>query len=192
MDDFENLTSLLERAFPSGTLQCFIIVDGIDDLEKPERIKTIRELSKLQEKFHIRLCGSSRSDLTRYDRNINPVSFVSAVVMPIPENSSEIQTFIPQQLESCLELQKLVMGDPTLILEIRDALCHGSQGMFLWVALQIETLCTMKTDFELRQALQDLPKDLAGTFSRVLQRLEWKESSRQGSILKLVIAAQRP
>ncbi|KAJ5656054.1 hypothetical protein N7507_008004 [Penicillium longicatenatum] len=192
LDEFEKMTSLLECAFPPGVLQCFIIVDGFDDLEKSERTKMITELSKLQEKFNIRLCGSSRSDPTSYDRNIVTMGFVSPTVTPIPENSSEIQDFILEELENCLESQKLAVGDPTLILEIRDALFHGSQGMFLWVALQIETLCTMKTDYEIRQALRDFPKDLAGTFSRVLQRLEWKEPSQQGSILKLVIAAQRP
>lgn len=64
--------------------------------------------------------------------------------------------------------------------------------MFLWVALQIETLCTMKTDYELRQALQEFPRDLAGTFSRILQRLEWQKPSQQEAILKLIISAQRP
>lgn len=192
LNEFENLTSLLEDAFPSDTLQCFMIVDGLDDMEKSERIKTIIEISKLQEKFNIRLCGSSRSDPTSHDRNVDKVGFVSATVMPIPENSSEIQDYILQELEDCLESEKLSVGDPQLILEIRDALFNGSQGMFLWVALQIETLCAMKTDFELRQALQDFPRDLAGTFSRVLKRLEWKEPSQQGSILKLIIAAQRP
>ncbi|KAJ6006177.1 hypothetical protein N7451_004121 [Penicillium sp. IBT 35674x] len=192
LDEFEKMTSLLERAFPSGTLQCFMIVDGFDDLDKSERLKVMTELSKLQERFHIHVCGSFRSDPTSYDRNIDSVGFTSATVMPIPENSSEIQNFILEELGSCLETQKLVIGDPTLILEIRDALFYGSQGMFLWVALQIETLCMMKTDFELRQALQDFPRDLAGTFSRVLERLDWKEPSQQGSILKLVIAARRP
>ncbi|KAJ5637475.1 hypothetical protein N7490_007354 [Penicillium lividum] len=192
LDEFTRMTCLLEYAFPSRSLQCFMIVDGLDELENSERIKTMAELAKLQENFNIRICASFRSDPTSYDRRIDSVGFVSPTVIPIPENSSEIQAFILEELEDCLESQRLVVGDPTLILEIRDALFHGSQGMFLWVALQIETLCTMKTDYELRQALQVLPKDLAGTFSRILQRLERKEPSQQGSILKLVIAARRP
>ncbi|KAJ6102902.1 hypothetical protein N7486_005329 [Penicillium sp. IBT 16267x] len=192
LGEIEKMTSLLEHAFPADTLQCFMIVDGLDDLENSERIEVITELSKLQQKFNIHLCGSFRSDPTSYDLKNDLMGFVSTTVMPIPENSSDIQAFILEELENCLESQKLTVGDPTLILEIRDALFHGSQGMFLWVALQIETLCTMKTDYELRQALQDFPRDLAGTFSRILQRLEWQEPSQQGAILKLIISAQRP
>ena len=64
--------------------------------------------------------------------------------------------------------------------------------MFLWAALQIETLCTMKSDYELRQALKNFPRDLAETFSRILDRLEEKEQTQQMTILKLMIAAQRP
>lgn len=192
LDEFQKMTSLLELAFPSDTLQCFIIVDGLDDLETSERAKLTTELSKLQQKFNVRFCGSCRSDPTSYSRNDDPVSFISATMIPIPENSSEIQAFILEELESRLESRELAVGDPTLILEIRDALFHGSQGMFLWVVLQIQALCTMKTDYELRQALQDFPKDLAETFTRILQRLDWKEPSQQTSILRLVIAAQRP
>ncbi|KAJ5635864.1 uncharacterized protein N7484_009177 [Penicillium longicatenatum] len=113
-DEFKKMTSLLECAFPPGVLQCFIIVDGFDDLEKSERTKMITELSKL------------------YDRNIVTMGFVSPTVTPIPENSSEIQDFILEELENCLESQKLAVGDPTLILEIRDALFHGSQGNTEW------------------------------------------------------------
>ncbi|KAJ5546599.1 hypothetical protein N7494_004184 [Penicillium frequentans] len=192
VDEFETMTSLLDRAFPSGTLQCFMIVDGLDDLTKSERLLIITELSKLQEKFCIHFCGSFRSDPTSHSSRIGSVDFTAATVIPIPENNSEIQDFILEELEDCLESQKLVVGDPTLILEIRDALFHGSQGMFLWVALQIEALCTMKTDYELRRALQDFPEDLAETFSRILQRLDWKEPSKQRSILEMIIAAQRP
>lgn len=192
LDEFEKMNSILECVFPSRSLQSFIVVDGLDDLNESERAKTILELSELQEKFNIRLCVSFRSDPTSYDRNNHLDDFISATVMPIPDNSSEIQSFILEELESCLESQRLVVGDPTLILEIREALFKGSQGMFLWAALQIETLCTMKTDFELRRALIDFPRDLAETFSRIMERLDWKENFQQKAILNLIIAAQRP
>ncbi|KAJ5279773.1 hypothetical protein N7478_005145 [Penicillium angulare] len=194
-DDFEKMSSLLECAFPSGSraLNCFIVVDGLDDLNESERAKTIWELFKLQEKFKIRLCVSFREDPTTHDGGTSYLDdFLSTTVMPIPDNSSEIRTFILEELESRLESQQLVVGDPTLILEIREALFNGCQGMFLWAALQIETLCTMKTDFELRRALKDFPRDLAETFSRVMQRFDWKEDSQQRAILNLIIASQRP
>lgn len=192
LDEFEKLATILESAFPSNSLQCFLVVDGLDDLDDTARIKTVYELSRIQEKFNVRLCVSFRADPTSYERNAHMDDFITATVMPIPDNTSEIQSFIMGELETCLESQKLVIGDPSLILEIREALFNGAQGMFLWAALQIETLCTMKSDYELRQALKNFPRDLAETFSRILHRLEEKEQAQQMTILKLMVAAQRP
>ncbi|KAJ6036365.1 hypothetical protein N7540_000644 [Penicillium herquei] len=192
LDEFEKMAVLLEKGFESRPLQCFLVIDGLDDLSAYERVVTIAELSKLQEKVNIHLCVSFRSDPTSHERRFCLEDFDNTTVMPIPDNTSEIQDFILAELEACLESQKLVVGDPTLILEIREALFNGSQGMFLWAVLQIETMCSMKTDFELRQSLKNLPQDLAETFSRVLQRLDGKEQSQQMAILKLIIAAQRP
>ncbi|KAF2189970.1 hypothetical protein K469DRAFT_762829 [Zopfia rhizophila CBS 207.26] len=67
-----------------------------------------------------------------------------------------------------------------------------SQGMFLWVALQIQSLCIMKTDDAIRQALADLPKDLSETFSRILLRSEASGKPYQRLILELVTVAHRP
>jgi hypothetical protein len=85
-----------------------------------------------------------------------------------------------------------VIGNPNLILEIRDALLKGSQGMFLWVALQIESLCAMRTDAAIRDALADLPKDLPETFSRILQRSQGSGKPYQRPILELITIAHRP
>ena len=63
--------------------------------------------------------------------------------------------------------------------------------MFLWVALQLKTLCTMETDDEIRQALDHLPKDLPETFTRILQRSGEQGEAYQRRILELVAAAYR-
>ncbi|RDW75101.1 hypothetical protein BP6252_06243 [Coleophoma cylindrospora] len=108
------------------------------------------------------------------------------------EENPDIKDFISNELENCLEYSTLVIKDPSLILEIRDTLLQQSQGMFLWVALQIKSLCAMKTDESIRQALVDLPKDLTETFLRILARAEIAGQSYQRRILELVTVAQRP
>ncbi|KAJ5096594.1 hypothetical protein N7456_007315 [Penicillium angulare] len=191
LDEFAKISAMLQFAFPSDSLKLYIILDGLDDCDDAVRIQTMTEISKLQRRFYIRLCVSFRSDPASYGATIMDDHFVSPCVTPMPDNSNEIKDFILEELESCLESQKLVIGDPTLILEIRDALFGGSEGMYLWVVLQIETLCSMRSDYEIRQALLNLPKSLTETFCRILQQLQWRDQ-QQGQIMKLIIAAQRP
>ncbi|KAH7138965.1 hypothetical protein B0J11DRAFT_588594 [Dendryphion nanum] len=99
---------------------------------------------------------------------------------------------ITAELEKCLEVGKLHVGDPAIILDIQNALLKGSQGMFLWVTLQIESLCAMKTDRAIRDALADLPKDLSELFARILQQSLGDGQNYQSKILQILSVAYRP
>lgn len=63
---------------------------------------------------------------------------------------------------------------------------------FLRLALQIECICAEKTDESIRQALDDLPKDLSASFVRILQKAKQKGRCYQKDILKIVVGAYRP
>ncbi|KAI4914334.1 uncharacterized protein J4E92_009533 [Alternaria infectoria] len=118
--------------------------------------------------------------------------FRNVIIHPQPDNAEDIEAFIDAELERCLTNRKLVLGDPALIFDIRDALFKGSQGMFLWATLQVQSLCSMKTDREIREALSNLPRDLMQLYDQILDQLQQTGRSYQTEILKLVTAAMRP
>ena len=188
--DVERIFNILQRALPADA-KAYVILDGIDDCDDTERKELIQNLRKLQVTFKVLLCISHRLEsnslLKHYLDN-----FKVATSTSIPDNNPDIEVFIEAELESCLESRKLVLGDPGLLLEIQDALQAGSKGMFLWTALQIDSICYMKTDDTIRQALRDLPGDLSETFSRILNRSRELGEPYQKRILELVTAAQRP
>lgn len=47
----------------------------------------------------------------------------------MPESNPDIERFINTELEARIESGKLSIGNPAIILEIRDALLAGAQGM---------------------------------------------------------------
>ena len=66
---------------------------------------------------------------------------------------------------------------------------------FLWVAFQIDSICSQKTDAAILTALEDLPKDLPDTFNRILRKLQHSNSADPyfcKRIFYLVVAARRP
>lgn len=63
---------------------------------------------------------------------------------------------------------------------------------FLWVVLQIDSICAERTDEAIRDALNDLPLDLSETFRRILQKAGGPDSRYQRRILELLVAAFRP
>jgi ankyrin repeat protein len=195
-DPFERIIDLVFRSVDvcSRGTDRYLIVDGLDELDNYERNIVAKYLKSLQHLRNgsctIRLCLSLRE----YSKEASPKSdffqFSELFVTPMPNNTTEIEGFIQSELETRIESGKLTIGNPTLILEIQDALLKGSEGMFLWVALQMESLCSMESDKEIRHALTDLPKDLSETFARALRS---KSGSRhQKDILAILSVAQRP
>ncbi|OBT79642.1 hypothetical protein VF21_01285 [Pseudogymnoascus sp. 05NY08] len=188
--DFEIIFSLLQRAIAPKS-RAYFVLDGLDECDSAEREILVLQLRKLQDIFPLVLCLSVRLDPGNVLK-LSPERFIAAHVTSIPSDNPDIAAFISAELESHIESNRLVIGDPTLILEIQDFLLKRSQGMFLWVALQIISLCDMKTDDAIRQALTNLPKDLSETFSRILRKSEGFGKTYQRRTLELVTIAHRP
>ena len=63
------------------------------------------------------------------------------------------------------------------------------------MTFQIDSICSQKTDAAILAALKDLPKDLPGTFDRILRKLQHSDTADSRfckKIFDVVAAAQRP
>ncbi|KAF2260089.1 ankyrin [Lojkania enalia] len=190
VENVRKITNLIIAFFPIG-YKAYVIIDGLDECDDSERNTLVQELKRLQETFRLLLCISYRAESHRGSEE-SFKQFASLKVISIPEVNPEIETYIQAELEQCLASRRLILGEPTLILEIQDALLKGSQGMFLWVVLQIQSLCAMKTDQDIRDALEDLPNDLSETYSRILRRSGQSARPYQSRVLQLITVAIRP
>ncbi|XP_014559818.1 hypothetical protein COCVIDRAFT_35102 [Bipolaris victoriae FI3] len=188
--DIEELLESLFQGFTSEQ-KVYLVIDGLDECNVAQKEILIHAIRKIQDTLKVRICASIREEadnsLQSITRQIRAVRVVS-----LPDDNPDIETFIETELEHRLIQGIMTVGDPTLILEIQDALLKGSQGMFLWVALQIETLCRLKTDHAMREALANLPRDLSETFSRILHNSGRSDPSLQVKVLQLVLTARRP
>jgi ankyrin repeat domain-containing protein 50 len=186
----DDTMDVLSYALPAD-YKAYVVVDGLDECQ-PGEVEAITTLIlRLQEMFTITVCVSLRPEPdTRLRKSL--AKLLHSVSVFLPETNPDIEPFIENQLKEHIKSQRLVVGNPALILEIQNALFKGSQGMFLWVALQIESLCLMRTDKEIRAALSDLPKDLTETFTRILKKADNHTKAMQRKILQLVYIAHRP
>ena len=123
---------------------------------------------------------------------LSPSLFTQPHTIVIPDDNPEIVGYISAELEEGIESAKLKVGDLAIVLEIEDALLQGTQGMFLWAALQIKSLFAAKTDEAIREAIADLPKNLPETFDRIIRKAGKAGQDYQERIFKPVIAARRP
>ncbi|OAL40002.1 hypothetical protein AYO20_00915 [Fonsecaea nubica] len=190
--DEDEIISNLVLLLASTSCTYFAVVDGIDDCAERELCRLLRSLHTLLHSIHpFRIFCSSRPDTKcRYRAILQPQHELSLFY---PKH--EIDSYIDNALEERLELGNLALDDPSIILKIRKALLEGSKGMFLWTALQLDSICAEASDQGILTALQSLPKDLPCTFERILQKLSEKGSEFVQIARKtftLVAAAQRP
>ncbi|VUC26335.1 unnamed protein product [Clonostachys rosea] len=76
--------------------------------------------------------------------------------------------------------------------EIEHALLKKADGMFLWVACQLETLQSCKNPAAVRTALKDLPSTLEETYKRILERIPRHDKNTATRLLQILLYTRRP
>lgn len=189
----ESLYALLEQRLRESK-DTYIIIDGLDELPATEETLVINTLKRLvnDSAIVLKLFFSSRDSRTNdLRKTFNGFHHIS---LQAEGQREDMKSYITQVIEERIEAGDLVVEDDTLVSEIRDALVHGAQGMFLWVALEIEELCFQRSDSAIRAVLDDLPKDLTETFNRALRRILTRGRNSKEvvkRILEIVAASAR-
>jgi hypothetical protein len=182
--------SLLAKTYTKQD-KIHIVLDGLDLCAKEELADIVAFTIQLQERLWVLTCVSLRQEPDREPDRVYR-GFRDLQISSLPDNNSDITSFVEDELQRCAMDGRLTLGNAALILTIRDALLMGSQGMFLWVVLQIKVLCSMETDKEIEEALEDLPTDLSETYSRILDKVQGRRKVHQDRILRLMTAAKLP
>ncbi|KAF2965113.1 hypothetical protein GQX73_g8449 [Xylaria multiplex] len=164
----DELVKLLHIIMPPPKAS-YIVIDGFDECEKPDRDTLLIALSSLAVSKNIRLFLSGRAGIWR-EIQLRFTTF-NIVSMDCPLAHDGIQMFIEDIVREKIQNRELRIGDPCLEGEIKLALSHGAQGMLLWVIFQIYEICAQHCDEDIRNILKHLPKSLTETYCRVLQRI---------------------
>ena len=208
--DTDQILGYIQKLLPSNLHEYFIVIDGLDECEEKESRLLLQCLKQLlMSKTTLRVYCSSRPDVFRWA----PALLEPQWNVFMPQTSPDIEEYIENTLEQRLGSGNLSVGDPTIILTIRDVLLENARGMsvifaandfsstllniyrFLWVAFQIDSICSQKTDAAILTALKDLPKSLPDTFNRILRKLQHSDTADPHfckNTFDLVAAAQRP
>ncbi|CAN9134506.1 unnamed protein product [Alternaria alternata] len=188
--DLSQLYDLMCHIVPPKHI-IYIILDGLDLCSPLERKAITEQLDMLRMRFNTRACVSRRLE-PEIELHSFATEFPEAKAVRLPDNSSDIRAFIKVQLDTAISSGSLALGNPVLILDIENTLLQGSQHMFLWVTLQIQSICMMQTDHDIREALTELPQDLSGIYSRILRQATRPGQPLQSDIFKLILSARRP
>ena len=175
--------------FLHGTFkQIILIVDAID--ESTERRCIIGDLKTFSKSCpFIKILVSSREE---HDINQAFKQFPQVKIRQ-SDVADDIESFVRAEVAHRIREKELTVRRPELQQTICEKLVDKSEGMFQWVKCQIEVLSSLGTDKAILKALEQMPKDLAGTYARILQRLEHDSENihRYQKLLKWLVKSTR-
>ncbi|ETS86024.1 hypothetical protein PFICI_04049 [Pestalotiopsis fici W106-1] len=151
-----------------------LVVDGLDECGDNAEIVS-RVLSRLNQDIP----NLSSALFSRDEPGIRDVLQDQFDQIDIAAHSEDISLYVGAELEKRIEQRQLRINDMHLKDEILLILTTGAQGMFRWVACQLDALGECITDADRRTALYELPKTLPETYERILVRVNQKRRSVQ-------------
>jgi ankyrin repeat protein len=196
-DAFHFMT-LVKSVFKSPRTQTFyIIIDGIDECEKQDRITILQTLSSVEsitsKKHAIRVFITSRY---RLQTSISDLfSHVEDICASSGRAASDIAVFIEDEIQGLETSGDLVVGDRNIIQDIKRFLFEHADGMFLWATLALREICHQRCDDDIREVLksENLPKGLTELFIRTLSRIVSQGNENiTRQILPWIIAPKQP
>ncbi|KAI1329398.1 ankyrin repeat-containing domain protein [Xylariaceae sp. FL0255] len=179
------LSNIIDTSIPF-----YIVIDGLDECERSQRLTLFKALSQLLKKaVNVRLflcCGTGLLEDTEKH-------FPSYRNIPMDLGTQEdISVYIDGMIQEKIDLGELQDLHPKIIDEIKTALNCGADGMFLWVYFQIIEICRQTCDEDIRHTLTDLPDDLEQTYRRLLQRIVCRKDKIPQKVFPWVAASVRP
>lgn len=153
-----------------------IAVDGLDECGDNVRLVTKLVTNLGHNSARIRTFISSRNlvDIRDFTDDF--------VAISIAATSIDLRLYVGAEIEERMQKfsrKRLYLTDPTLKGEIVDRLIDGAEGMFRWVAVQLDYICEQGSDADIRVALRSLPPDLFSCYERLLHDINKKPTATQ-------------
>ena len=195
IEDSCNVIKELIEYYPVTT----IVIDALDECNAEERGMLLDAIEGLLQDSSLGLLKvflSSRDDqdITCTLREYPNLDLVSS------RNSADIEAFVRDETNMLVKKRRLLRhsnAKGALKTLIVDKVSRGADGMFRWASLQLDMLCAMKLDQDVRERLGRIPPRLEQLYEEIYKNNLLKDpgevgQSIIGNIMKWLLCAQRP
>ncbi|KAI0449027.1 hypothetical protein F5B21DRAFT_495696 [Xylaria acuta] len=182
----ETLSQLVDR-LP----RTFILLDGLDEFEKPEDVEEIvRFFIRLVENSErpVKVFISSREE-TYISHELLEAKQTLAQITIYDENQPDIKEFVQKRTE---EIGCRWGWETEIKQEVETTLCKGARGMFRWAYLQIEQLATIKSPEGVLERLKSLPQGLKEAYDELYNANSGWDQIRLKRAVMWVMYARAP
>ena len=194
VEESRDLIMRLIEYYPMTT----IVIDALDECDPEKRellLDTIESLLQHSSLGLLKVFLSSRDDqdISCTLREYPNLDLVSS------RNSADIEAFVKEETDRLVRKQRLLRNSrakESLKVLIIEEVARAADGMFRWAALQLELLCTLKLDQDVRARLGRIPPKLEQLYQEIFEKNLLKYPGEVGrsiinNILRWLLCAQR-
>ena len=168
IEESRDLITRLIEYYPMTT----IVIDALDECDPEKRellLDTIESLLQDSSLGLLKVFLSSRDDqdISCTLREYPNLDLVSS------RNSADIEAFVREETDRLVRKQRLLRNSrskESLKVLIIEEVARAADGMFRWAALQLELLCTMKLDQDVRARLGRIPPKLEQLYQEIYEK----------------------
>ncbi|KAL8967981.1 MAG: hypothetical protein Q9183_002675 [Haloplaca sp. 2 TL-2023] len=169
----------------------YLVIDALDECQdRHDLLKVIQEVASWAD-VQLHLLFSSRRETEIEDSMKSLQREVYKEHIDSDAIDADIQRYVQHRLQSDPALKRW-QGDHETQYEIEAALTDKANGMFKWVACQLDQLSSALSIFEVRRLLKELPEDLNGTYTRVLESIAKERTHYVFKVLKWLACSKLP
>ncbi|KAH6621900.1 ankyrin repeat-containing domain protein [Boeremia exigua] len=180
----------------------YVVFDALDECPEQERgniIGFITGIVTIQSGCQVKVFVTSR-----YEMDIAKAfgdMCIPTIHIRVAEITADIEVFARSRVEKLMAGEHgktLYVASDRLKDYIIETLVEKAEGMFLWVDLQLDSLCQAskaRKDRAVEAALEELPQGLPNTYVHILERIEAQPSYMRDlalSCLAWIVYARRP
>nr|RBQ93950.1 hypothetical protein FVER53263_13373 [Fusarium verticillioides] len=162
LDDLMELFGSMSEAYE----KVFVIVDGLDECGG--------QVARMTWSLKAIVDGSetvSSAFFSRKEEEIREQLAEGFEHIEVSAHVRDLEDYTLAEVSKRKVLKSIERTNPDLYKDILHTLVHGAQGMFRWVACQIDHICSLPNNKARKRALTELPPTLNETYDRVLQRV---------------------
>ncbi|KAF8420375.1 hypothetical protein EV426DRAFT_706146 [Tirmania nivea] len=167
--------------------QITICIDAMDEVDNDTRIDLLNCLNHIirTSKNVVKIFVTTRMDVDILSQFEN---FPRIELQP-DDNVGDINKFVLTKVQSSIKNYKLLQGDVSNEVkeEICNVLCQRSKGNFQLAALQVNFLCEMQCEFDVKQNLTTLPDTLTDIYNEIYNGI----LTQKGSAPRIALNAFR-
>ncbi|THV63542.1 hypothetical protein D6D28_10596, partial [Aureobasidium pullulans] len=168
-----------------------IVLEALDESRtRNELLLWLKGIRETQD-INLRLLATSRKEEDIYSHIGKWCSTDEMLAIPHDAMDRDIQAYVHTSIQTDRRFDRWEFR-PDVQEEIETKLMEKAGGMFRWAKCQLDTLehCFDYADVE--KTLRELPKDLYGTYARILEQIREQNVPKVVKVLQLLTWSERP